>query len=719
MAQRIVGIDLGSYSVKVVTLSPRSKPSRPGGLKQAFEVVGFGESIVPAAVEGSDAASSLRSRQSEALGDLKRRGLLEGDVYVTGLSVDAAAVKTLLFPFSDKEKIAEVLPYTLESEIALDLGDVVWSWAQLPPKDKSRKESQVLCAFARKEAVQEVLDVLAVHGIDPRHVEFDALALDDLWDGLFAATHGTSDGPSTMGMTTHGGTLIETAEGAPQPAIAVVDIGHRRTSVCVLHEGNVISAHTVLHGGSDATRALARDIGLPLDEAERGKRKEAFLEVAGAVAQFPEQKQISDVLKKAYSPIVRRLRQIFQATISSSRLRVVKVVITGGGSKVMNLDRHLAEELNIKVARGREVGATLRTATQLSAQNPFSDNDDGTESALAFAYALSGIAGSRTRARIDFRVGPFAWAGDYDFFRERLPALGAWAATLLLVVGVGSVAQLVMLSREASALQDKKAALCQQITGEAPAPGASADACLAAVRQRIDGTAGFKVPEQSAVDVFIEISRRLPYASEFPRKITELDITSERVRLRGTTTSYDVSETMVERLKKGKCFQMVEKTKTRNINDSTLEMNITINLDCATAPGDGQLPPPPPSPTAASLKASSSTPSSSSSSSSSSPSSPVTDTKAPPYNPTLLGLPAAPATPVSPRSEELEGDRGVRPSNEEAEARKDRLKRLREEREARRRQLLDNPVVRPNLRDRFQKPGGLPLDRPEIPAGDE
>ena len=42
------------------------------------------------------------------------------------------------------------------------------------------------------------------------------------------------------------------------------------------------------------------------------------------------QQQISDVLKKAYAPVVRRLRQIFQATISSSRLRVVKVVLTGG-----------------------------------------------------------------------------------------------------------------------------------------------------------------------------------------------------------------------------------------------------------------------------------------------------------------------------------------------------------------------------------------------------
>lgn len=711
MAQRVVGIDLGSYSVKAVTLSPRGKGARPSGSKQAFEVVNFGDAVVPAHVDvegGGDAASTLRSRQGEALADLKRRGLLEGDTFVTGLPGDAAAVKTLLFPFNDRDKVAEVLPYTLGSEIQLDVDDIVYSWTQLPNKDKAAKESEVLCAYARKEAVQEILDLLAVHGIDPRHVELDALALDDLWEGLFSITHGVELGPNAMGagLTTYGGTLIETAEGAPGPAVAIVDIGHRRTSVCVMHEGEVISAHTLLHGGADATRALAKDIGLPLEEAERGKRKEAFLEVTGSVAQFPEQHQISDVLKKSYAPIVRRLRQIFQATISSSRLRVVKVVLTGGGSKVLNLDRYLAEELNIKVARGREVGATLRAAQFAGKQASLAampgENDDGAEAALAFAYALSGIAGPRTRARIDFRVGPFAWQGDYDFLRERLPALTAWAAALLIVIATGALTQAIMLSREDTALLQKQLSLCEQITGE---KSDSTSRCLALIHERINGTAGFQVPEHGAVDVFLEISRRLPYAEELKRKITELDITSERVRLKGTTTTYDAIDTMVERLQGGKCFQLVEKGKARNINDSTVELNITINLDCAAAPGDGKLPPPPPAPTAASLRASSSSSTTASSSSSSSSNS-------------------APAAQTEPRGRTERPDEDAvppnmkRPSDSDVEARKERLKKLREDREARRRQLLDNPVARPNLRDRFQKPA-LPLDRDSPPADGE
>lgn len=78
----------------------------------------------------------------------------------------------------------------------------------------------------------------------------------------------------------------------------------------------------------------------------------------------------------------------------------------------------------------------------------------------------------------------------------------------------------------------------------------------------------------------------------------------------------------------------------------------------------------------------------------------------------------APPEPRATDSDATDDTRVKRPSAEDIEARKERLKKLREEREARRRQLLDNPVARPNLRDRFQKPA-LPLDRDSAPPSGE
>ena len=701
MVQRIVGIDLGSYSVKVLALEARGKG--------AFDVVAYHEALLPAAADAAvPSAESLSERQAVALEELKRRGALEGDVFVTGLPGDAAVVRTLKFPFSDRQKIAAALPFTLEGEISIDLDEIVWSWLVLENDRPGRKkgETEVLVAFARKEAVQEVLNLLAAHGIDPRHVEFDALALDDLWDSVFKSLHATDAGPTEL--RTPGGTVIEAGEGAPESAVAIVDIGHRRTSVCVLAGGRVVSAQTLLHGGADATRSLAREIGLSLEEAERGKRKEAFIEVAGAVAQFPEQQQISEVLKRAYAPIVRRLRQVFQAAISTPRVRVVKVVLTGGGSRVLNLDRYLSEQLNVKVVRGKDIGLALR--------GKIPEGEDAAagvpEAAMAFAYALSALAGPRTKARIDFRVGEYAWKGDFDFVREKGRALAGWAAVLLVLFAASSGAQLYLLSRQEAEVGEKQLELCEQILGKKVD---SYNVCLSLIQERTTGTASFKVPEVSAADVFLEISRRLPSATDVKRKITELDITSERVRMKGTTDSYESIDKIVERLQGGRCFSLVEKGKLRSINADSVELNVTITLDCDAAPGDGTAPVGVAGPTTSPV--------------------PTPTSSAPPER--ITTQPSRPAdegsrsAPVA--AEDVSPPRG----SESPDDRRARLQKLREEREARRQNLMDSPAIRPNLRDRFQKPGlrerldatapygpargpAVPKDAvPEVPAGDE
>lgn len=693
---RIVGIDLGSSTVKVVRLETRAR----GG----FEVTGFHEAAVPPA-DGQDAAGSAVERTSTALAELKAGGHLDGDVFVTGLPGDAAAVRTLKFPFADTKKIADALPFALESEIPMDLDDIVLSWVVLGPSARAKKErgheTEVLVAWAKKEAVQQTLDLLAVFDIDPRHVQFDALALGDLYEAFLAGAE-TAEGPTEL--RTPGGTVIEVGPDAADAAIAVVDIGDRRTSVCVLSSSGsgparVVGAHTLLHGGADATRALSRAIGLPLAEAERGKKKEAFIEVAGAKAQFPEQQQISDVLKGAYAPVVRRLRQIFQASMSNARVRVVKVFVLGGGSRVLNLDRHLSEELNVKVVRGDAVTAALRGVLPIEA------SDDAPEAAVALAYAASGVPSLRTRTRVDFRAGVFAWKGDFDFLRERAPALIGWAAVLFLLLGGSSVAQAVVASSNESALVAKELKICEEITGQKVE---SFVRCKAMIDEKIGGSASFAVPERSAADTYLEVARRLPPAAEVKRKITELDITAERIKLRGLTSSYDAIDTIVARLQGGRCFSLVEKGKAQS-KGSDIDFQVTITLDCAGAVGDGKEFAAPPAPTAESLKPSTT-------GAAVSPVSSGTDTS---RSAQQYGTPASDeVADGAARATEIAAQPNPRGklSPDEIEERRERLRKLREEREARRAARTGPEGLAPIMGPRPPGATQRPMKRDAVPV---
>lgn len=576
MAQRIVGLDLGSHSIKVVHLEPRGRAGD-------FEVVAYEEASLPPAEIGEGETLPQEARHEIALKELADRGLLRGDLVITGLPGDAAAVRTLRFPFSDPRKIEQALPFELESEIPFDLEDVVYAWSVVGERGKKERagETEVLVAYARREAVADHLDLLARVGVDPRHVEFDALALDDLFDGLLRAEYGAElegeGGPSL----TPGGTVIESGPDAPSAGVAIVDIGHRRTSVCILSRDRVVSAHTILHGGADATRALAKELGLPLEEAEKGKRKEAFIEVVGAVAQFPEQVQISDILKRAYSPVARRLRQIFQATVSSSRVRVVKVILVGGGSRVLNLDRHLAEVLNVRVERGREVGARLSGVVPLGGAEAAIGKVEAPEAALALGYALSGLLGEKSRARIDFRTGEFAWKGDLDFLKERATALGVWAAVVLAFFAMSGISRAWVLGDQEDALLERQAHACQSILGT---DVGSVSRCLAMINERVQGQSGDSVPDWSAVDTYLELSKRMPPAGTLARKVTDLDINPERVRLKATTQAFDDVDKIVSGLQEGRCFASVDKGKARNTKDG-VEFDAVIHIDCAKAPG--------------------------------------------------------------------------------------------------------------------------------------
>jgi general secretion pathway protein L len=567
MAQTIVGLDLGSHSVKVVRLEPRRGDEH--------EIIDFDELPLLPGTPGE-----LRERQEVALRELQARGKLDGAMFVTGLPGDAAATRTLRFPFSDARKIEQTLPFELEAEVPFDLDEIVVSWniSGETLDEEGNKQTEVLVAYARREAVEEHLDLLSTVGIDPRHVLFQPFSMDALYQGVFRDVHGEAlvapEGP----VRTPGGTVIQLGDDGAEPALAIVDIGRRATTVTVLSEERVVSGTVILHGGDDATRALARELGLPLEEAERGKRKEAFIEVMGARAQFPQQTQISDILKRAYAPIARRLRQIFQADLSRAKARVVKVVLTGGGSRTLNLDRHLSELLNVRVARGDQVTQALGGAL------PIGDSADAPQVAVALSYALSGFYGPKARGVLDLRTGDFAWRGELDFLRERAISIGVWGAILLVVLMISGGAQAWVLGSEEGELRERQREACKTITGqEIDSP----TRCLAIIQETIGTQTETGVPDWSAVDTYLELSKRVPKADVLQRKITEVDINSERLRAKATTSDFDAVDKIVAALQTGKCFSEVEKGKARNTSGG-VEFNVIVRLDCDKAKGEAE-----------------------------------------------------------------------------------------------------------------------------------
>ena len=569
MSQRILGLDLGASSIKLIGIEPK-------GRAREFEVVSYLEQALVPAEKDDETTLTMLERYEVALLALKEKDAFKNDLIVTGVPGEAAALRFLRFPFSDPKKIEQALPFELESEIPYDIEDVLYSWTVLSGKGTNDTECEVLVAFSERETVRTYLDLFERVGLDPRHIRFDSLALADCFQRNLFGESAKNEVENEAEETGHHDASISSA------AIAVVDIGHSRTNISIVTKDRLVSAQTMLHGGDSATRALAKELGISLEEAERGKSKEAFIEVQGAVAQFEDQAKVSDILKKSYRPIAQRLRQVFLSVRSKHRVNVNRIVLLGGGSGILNLEHYFAESLQIRVQSGRELLPALGNLSSLAGAEGPSLANAHAEGALALSFALSALPGGGPTTRIDFRTGEFGWKGDLDFLRERFVSLGAWAAVLLVCFALGGGARAFVLGNEADSLRAQQEKACESITGQKID---SASRCLAIIQERIQAQQGDAIPDWSAVDTFLEVSRRMPPADEIPRKVTELDINDERVRLKITTSDFDGVDRIVNALQKGKCFANVEKGKARNIKDG-VGFNPQIKIDCDKAPGE-------------------------------------------------------------------------------------------------------------------------------------
>ena len=57
----------------------------------------------------------------------------------------------------------------------------------------------------------------------------------------------------------------------------ILDLGHLRTNVCIVRDGETLYARTIMRGGAHLTQAIAKAFEADHDRAEQAKRGDARL----------------------------------------------------------------------------------------------------------------------------------------------------------------------------------------------------------------------------------------------------------------------------------------------------------------------------------------------------------------------------------------------------------------------------------------------------------
>ena len=492
---RVLGLDLGSYSLKGVLL----------------ETTGRGTSVLRFAETRRTDEAPL----DEALAVFLAENPWAPDQVVVALPGPSLATHVFTLPFTDAKRIAATLPFEVEGELPFELSQVVFDHQVTRRRANA---TNLVVGLVRREELAELLRTLSARGLDPRVVTHPAIA----YQNLFLAAP-------------------ERFDVAPDAAIAVLDIGHRRTSVAVGRPAEgLVFARTFPGGGRDLSRALATEFQVPLPEAEAWKEREGSLAAGGG----PEHERARAALLRALAPIVREARATLKAASGGSTSRW-----PGCSSPA-----------------GRPVSPVWPSTSAPSSVNPPTCSSSRRwprrwcrpqvqpRAAEAYALALRGTMSSGRAPRFNLRQGEFAFRGHVDYLRERLVRVAAFAGVLALLLCVFNVTRGILLGRREAAVDSRLCAVTQRVLGTCEK---NYDRALNLLRGQQSPAAA--VPSVSTTRLLAEVAQRVPpdVTVTFGQMVFDLD----RIQLRGETDSTRSIDKLAAALKSYRCFREVKEGK--------------------------------------------------------------------------------------------------------------------------------------------------------------
>lgn len=304
-SKKLIGLDLGTSSVKLVELSYSAGSYELERL--ALVPMGQGEQQTTAA---------------RALSMILESETVQNRRVATSVSGPHVAVRVLRFPQLSKGEIEGAVWYEGSQVIAFDIKDAYVDYSVLSTEEAKNEgdtgRTDVLFVAANKPEVDWRTSVLSKSGLEPRFVGVDMLVLLD-------AALMEPDVPQT---------------------VAVLHVGASSTGIGVTQGGATPFARDLEVGGNAFTHVISEALNVPMSEAETIK--------VTRVGWTPEvEMAVEDVIRKLVGEIHRSM--MYYQTRSHGA-RVEKILLCGGSSRLCGLKEATEETLGIPVVSWSPMG---------------------------------------------------------------------------------------------------------------------------------------------------------------------------------------------------------------------------------------------------------------------------------------------------------------------------------------------------------------------------
>lgn len=304
MSSRIVGLDIGSASVRAVEVKNPDRPTR--------EILKFQELALPEGTvsrgEVLDASSvSMTLRRLWAMG-----GFGSKDV-VLGMGGPRVLSREMSVPKAPIEQIRESLQFHVQDLLPVPVSEAILDFYPVS-EEAGEGDGTVhgLLVAAVKDAVTSNISAVTRAGLRAAHVDLIPFAL-----ARAIAPVGVARG-------------LE----------ALVSIGANSTNVVITKDGVPQFVRIIPSGGDDITRAISTRLTMPLQPAELLKRSVGL----DATTATPEQRPAVEIVYEIAGEQLTSIRNTLTFHLGAHPgTSLSRILLSGGGSELRGIHRALSE----------------------------------------------------------------------------------------------------------------------------------------------------------------------------------------------------------------------------------------------------------------------------------------------------------------------------------------------------------------------------------------
>lgn len=386
-SDRILALDIGSSKLALAEFS--AKGSRPPELIN-FCIQSLGIDFESESDPSAYIVSTLREMMHET-------GIRPAPLLMS-LSGQAVFPRYVKLPPVGRDKIQQMIQYEAEQNVPFPIAEVVWDYQLIG--DPEAGEQNVMLVAVKTENVTELTECVLAAGLEPDIVDVAPMTLYNCVRFNY---------PDLDGCT------------------MVLDIGARSTNLLFI-ESNRIFTRNIPVAGNTITQELAKSFQIGFQEAERLKLEKATVSLGGVYAAGDD--EVSERVGKVVRNVLTRLHAEVNRSINFYRSQQngtppVRVLLTGGGAAIPNMDTFFRDKLQAEVDFLNPF-VTVPVSSKIDV--------DGMSDKLFLLGETVGLALRRSMScPVEINLMPPALV-EQKIFRRRLPFFGLTAVGVVLAM---------------------------------------------------------------------------------------------------------------------------------------------------------------------------------------------------------------------------------------------------------------------------------------------